>query len=38
MEVMDVKAPRGANTESDHYLRIARIRDRISNAKREYRD
>jgi DnaJ-domain-containing protein 1 len=35
---MDMKAQRRANIESDHYLIIARIRERIYNARKEYRD
>jgi hypothetical protein len=34
--VMDVRTFRGANTDSDHYLLISKIRSRISNARKMY--
>jgi hypothetical protein len=34
--VMDVRTFRGANTDSDHYLLISRIKSRISNARKTY--
>ena len=34
--LMDVRSYRGANIDSDHYLIIARIRGRISNARKTY--
>ena len=34
--VMDVRAFRGANIDSDHYLLISKIRSRISNARKMY--
>jgi hypothetical protein len=35
---MDVRKQWGENTESDNYLVIARMRDRISNARTEYEE
>ena len=34
--VMDVRTLKGANTDSDHYLLISKIRSRISNARKTY--
>ncbi|PNF15522.1 hypothetical protein B7P43_G16682 [Cryptotermes secundus] len=33
-DLMDVRSYRGANTDSDHYLIISKIRSRISNARK----